>query len=721
MERYRFGPYLLDPEKQRLLRNDIEIPLTPRRYQVLLVLIENAGQLVTKERLLNQIWGDTTIEESNLTQHVHNLRRLIEKDPHHPVFIRTIPGHGYKFAGSVLVTSSDEPLEEEVAPPLAAHPPSLPETRTFPRSYQADPWRKILVVLLLALLGGGSVLFLRSDRKRSDDYPTPITTHLTVDPGIESDPAFSPDGSMLAYSANGENPNQPAIFIKSLSAGITFRVSNQSGRDIYPVWSPDGKRLAFLRFPDKPEERFHVMTAPVPGGPEQEIGRAWGGLDWSPDGKYLAISDNLEKNQASQIHLVSLDGRERRKVTGNVSGRIVFENSPVFSPNGQELAFVRWESDVSGEIMVVDLSTGLISQVTNDQRAIIALDWTPEGDELIFVSTRSGNRRLWQTSRLDDKWSNPQLIDSISEEVDDFCISPRTADLAYSSSLIDTGIDIIGVSDSDKGSPTSGNCRINSSRDDSTQRFSPDGRQILFDSGRSGAHEIWIANRDCTGVHQLTKFNEPGVGSARWSPSGKKITFTRHLNGQSDIFAIDVDGQNLQRLTDDPGNDSLGCWSTDEESFFFTSIRSGTNQIWQMSAAGEVNGAEPIMLTTEGGRDPMPSPDGRYLYFTKNQFLYQLDLKTRVEEPVRELMNTVIDRYWDVTARSIYYVPVRRAGLPVIERLDLATRQIIPVLELKRSIPLGVSGVSVAEDGKLISITTNVYREGDIRMVRAWR
>lgn len=710
MKRYRFGPYILDTAEERLFRDDIEIPLTPRRYQVLLILIENAGQLVAKEYLLDQIWGNTTIEESNLTQHIYNLRRLIEKDPHHPVFIRTIPGRGYKFVESTVMLPETEP------PPQT--PPSLSEP-ALPPPHRSRLWDRILVVVLVTLLGGGSIIFLLWHFKRSAAEIVPITTNLTVDPGIESDPEFSPDGSMLAYTADGDNPNRRAIFIKTLSQGVTFQVSKQPGRDIYPVWSPDGKRLAFLRFSDKPEERFHVMTIPVPGGPEREVGRSWGGLDWSPDGRHLAISDNLEANEPSQIYLISLDGQERRKVTGTVSTRQIFENSPVFSPDGRELAFVRWESDVSGEIMVVDLSTGKLSQVTNDQRAIIALDWSPEGDELLFVSTRSGNRRLWQTERRDDNWSSPQLISSISDEIEDFSISPRTAQLAFSSSLVDTGIEILDVSEADKGS--SRNCRLNSSRDDSTQRFSPDGKRILFDSGRTGANEIWIANRDCSGVRQLTKFGEAGVGSGRWSPSGERISFTRHLNGQSDIFTVDANGQNLQRLTNDPGNDLFGCWSTDEQTIFFTSTRTGTHQIWQMSAAGEVNGAKPVMLTTQGGRDPMPSPDGRHLYFTKNQFLYQLDLTTSTEEPVQELMNTVINRYWDVTARAIYYVPVRRDGWPVIERLDLVTHQIMPILELKRSLPLGVAGVSVADDGKLISITTNGYREGDIRLVAGWR
>jgi DNA-binding winged helix-turn-helix (wHTH) protein/TolB-like protein len=98
---YEFGPFRLDPAEHRLLQAGRPVPLTPKAFQTLLVLVENQGRLVEKEELLRRIWPDTFVEESTLAQNIFTLRKQLGQDGDEPVYIETVPKRGYRFAAPV--------------------------------------------------------------------------------------------------------------------------------------------------------------------------------------------------------------------------------------------------------------------------------------------------------------------------------------------------------------------------------------------------------------------------------------------------------------------------------------------------------------------------------------------------------------------------------------------------------------------------------------------
>jgi DNA-binding winged helix-turn-helix (wHTH) protein len=96
-----FGSFRVDPEERVLLRGDEAIPLTPKAFDLLLVLVERSGQVVTKDDLMRLLWPDTFVEESNLGQHVFQLRKALGERAQDPSYILTVPGRGYRFAQKV--------------------------------------------------------------------------------------------------------------------------------------------------------------------------------------------------------------------------------------------------------------------------------------------------------------------------------------------------------------------------------------------------------------------------------------------------------------------------------------------------------------------------------------------------------------------------------------------------------------------------------------------
>ncbi len=119
---YRFGSFVLDVADRSLKRKGAAIALTPKTFDLLVTLVENAGRLVEKETLMRTVWPDVAVEEGNVTKGVFSLRQLLEADGAPPC-IETVPKRGYRFIASVTIAHQDEPRAPIAAVPAAAARP----------------------------------------------------------------------------------------------------------------------------------------------------------------------------------------------------------------------------------------------------------------------------------------------------------------------------------------------------------------------------------------------------------------------------------------------------------------------------------------------------------------------------------------------------------------------------------------------------------------------
>jgi eukaryotic-like serine/threonine-protein kinase len=139
-ELYEFGPFRVDPEKQVLQREGEFIPLQPKTFQILLVLIRHNQEVVTKDDLMKAVWPDTFVEEANLSRNVFMLRKALGESPPEQRYIITVPGKGYRFAENVrfvpaqqlsIVAAKHEKVEIQLA--------------------EARPWRRIAVAAIVVI------------------------------------------------------------------------------------------------------------------------------------------------------------------------------------------------------------------------------------------------------------------------------------------------------------------------------------------------------------------------------------------------------------------------------------------------------------------------------------------------------------------------------------------------------------------------------------------
>lgn len=137
---FTFGPFRLDTRHLELRKEDAEIRLTRKAAETLLVLVENAGQVVGKETLLDRVWQGTSVEESTIAQNILTLRKALGKQATGADYIRTVPKRGYRF---------EAPVTESAPPDLAPGPPGTP--RAAPRSRRSALYTLLAVAVVIAI------------------------------------------------------------------------------------------------------------------------------------------------------------------------------------------------------------------------------------------------------------------------------------------------------------------------------------------------------------------------------------------------------------------------------------------------------------------------------------------------------------------------------------------------------------------------------------------
>jgi DNA-binding winged helix-turn-helix (wHTH) protein len=276
------GPFELDLNAHQLRRQGRLLRLQELPLRLLTVLVEAPGELVTHERLEKELWGDTVVNfDDGLHTAVRELREALGDSATTPRFIPTVARKGYRFIA-----------------------PLTPCNGLKQRPRPTNRWRRARILSALALLTlalAAAWFWVRAYVTGSIDVPTVSdVVPLTSYPGTQRSPSLSPDGRKFAFAWTGFTGDNLDIYVQDVDNGTPTRLTSDPAADDYPAWSPDGSRIAFIR-------SGIVYFVPSGGGKERELARAAGpGLDWSPDGSLLAVSDRESKDEPTGIFVVSV-------------------------------------------------------------------------------------------------------------------------------------------------------------------------------------------------------------------------------------------------------------------------------------------------------------------------------------------------------------------------------------------------------------------------------
>ncbi len=213
---------------------------------------------------------------------------------------------------------------------------------------------------------------------------TQIALAATVRPASDGRPAWSPDGTRLAFQS--DRSGNWEIYVLQADGSKGIRLTNHADADMAPAWSPEGKRLAFQ------SDRgggWNLYTMNAADG--TEVTRLADGEEpaWSPDGKRLALVVRSDGN--TEIYVVNADGNGLSRLTENVAG----DEHPTWSPDGTRLAFAS-ERDGNWEIYVMNADGTGVSRLTDHPAADRSPAWSPSEEAIAFVSERDGNAEIYR-------------------------------------------------------------------------------------------------------------------------------------------------------------------------------------------------------------------------------------------------------------------------------------------------------------------------------------
>jgi len=454
--------------------------------------------------------------------------------------------------------------------------------------------------------------------------PMIITTsnhrQITLDPGLEYQPAASPDGNYVAYVAGDIGGTR--LYVKEITGGKALSLTNDlPGYQTRPKWGPGGHTVRFLSCVSReagdvaegtPSERLcFPKEIPKFGGPVTPIERSeWNG-DVSPDGSRTilwGVGDSI---------IVAADSRGERTFIAHLTQE-TDSLSGVWGPNSERFVWVDgnsgWTStgNISASaIWMGDAVRGGAVSITNPHPEYlnIAPVWL-DSRHLLFVSDRDGTRGVYVVE-VDRQGSvgEPRLIPGVSRP-GTISVSSDRSRLAYSEFDIRRNVSSIPIPY--PGDAVTGAQRAETVGNQTVEFFdvSPDGDSLVFDSDRGMHHNIYKSARGESQSVRLTT-HPAGDWAPAWSPDGGEIAFYSVRSGLRQIWTMAADGSDKRQITHDTLQAYWPRWSPDGLAIVYQLTNRGNPRFF-LVARDSVGGtwAEPTELTDTPCMIPHWVPDG---------------------------------------------------------------------------------------------------------------
>jgi tricorn protease len=444
---------------------------------------------------------------------------------------------------------------------------------------------------------------------------------LTVDEGIESNPALSPDGSMIAFSAQYDGNTD--VFIVPVEGGVPRRLTWHPGDDIVRGFTPDGAYVLFASQRNSFSGRYmQFFLVPVAGGFPVQLDIPYGyTASYSPDGKSLAYTPlspayrqwkNYRGGMISNIWIYSFGDHSVVKIPQPKEG--CNDADPMWI--GQTVYFI---SDRNGEFNLYSCDTKSmeVNQLTafNDFPVIRA---SAGGNRIILeqegylhsFDIKSGSvKKLTVSIAADLLEMRPRFVQG-NNYIRSLDISP-----SGSRAVFDYRGEIITLP-GEKGDPR--NITLTAGVHEKYPSWSPDGKTIAYFSDASGEYELHLKPQDGKGDVKAIKLTGTGFYAfPKWSPDSKKICYTD--NGRN-LYIIDIELNTIKKIDNDdlyfPGafRKGFGDWSSDSKWIVYTkALRTNFKAVYLYSL--DQQKSFPVTDGLSDASSPVFDPDGDYLYF----------------------------------------------------------------------------------------------------------
>lgn len=567
----RFESFELNRRTRELYRKGLKVKLQGQPIQLLMMLLDRPGEIVTRDEMRARLWpGDTFVDfEHSLNSAIKKLRAALRDSVTQPRYIETLPRQGYRFiavvenagpppassvGANILAVSRQQPLENEDSQTVL-HSQAAASAAPA-RRYSALRWS----AAIFALIAVSALLILLSRWPFARRAGSSEMSLLLAGKGDLLNPAISPDGTMLAYVKITGTSH--AIQVRRITGGQPVTLFHDPAREAEPAFSPDGERIAFTRYP-APAGQPQICIGPALGG--EFFTAVEGARDpaWSPDGKRLAFVFE-RPGQPQELATAAIDGTDIRPILASDS-TYPFLHYPSWSPDGRTLAVERSMGGAHGEIWLLSSQGGVAGRLRTARSNVVLHHpvFTPDGKGLIYSSNRAGATNLWYRSLKDG--SSTQLTSGPGPE--------------------------------------------------EWPSISRDGRVVLLEY--TAEDRLFVSRLDHPAPKSLLS-HSPFLWEPAFSPDGREIAYSQgEYNGDWRIWAVPVTGGDPRPLTSGPVPQIYGHFSHDGQWLVYFTWAPGAGRVWRVPRRG--GAAEPLTPANEDASYGDLSPDGSKLAFTRTQ------------------------------------------------------------------------------------------------------
>ena len=702
---YDFGSFRLDVAERRLLRDGEPIPLAPKVFDTLLVLVENCGHLLEKDDLMTRLWPDTIVEEATLARNISDLRKALGENSQHK-YIETVPKRGYRFVAPVsrssddaliverhtrsrIITEEDQTQISQSMPDSGGEPGPL----LLPSDNKARSRTAVIAVLSLGvvvLLTSLWFLLARSRQTNSPAVPLKTATfsQLTDQPGPEYFPSLSPDGKSLVYASRISGNWD--IYLQRVGGRNPIDLTRDSqGDDTQPAFSPDGERIAFR----SEREGGGIFLMGATGESIIRVSDFGYSPSWTSGGEQIVVGTEKipqpsTRPTKSQLWTINIKSGARRLITEGDALQ------PSCSPHGYRIAYWSRPSRVGQreDIWTIPANGGEAVAVTKGTTIDLNPVWSPDGKHLYFSSSRGGSINIWRVpidERSGETLGEPEAVTSIGAATSPLHLSFSSDGrrLVYVAQDEIRNLRKVAFDPSAGkavGEPVSitrgsmqlwfpdpspdgqwltcssmGNQRhiliirtdgtdLRDLTDDANRyffpRWSPDGNRIAISSRRTGAYEVWVINRDGSGLQQLTQSH--GGHYSPWSPDGGRIAYSIHAPRNDCVIFQPVKPWNEQKLEYLPplsdSSLSFEAWSWSSDGKKLAGIKHLPSGIHSGIGIYDLE-SKKYDWFTDFGDWPLWLNDNRHLLFVSQGKILLLDTSTRKYQQVLSVTDEDVD------------------------------------------------------------------------------